>query len=273
MIGKEVNPTYKSITESIFKYGSTPEDAFRGAIPCSPDLIRDFVVIAPYWRPAMFLDSFDDIRTFAEDKVWEITAGDIKFTYIRTGIGAPRTGDMTLALGLTGCRKALFIGSAGALSPEPNIGDLVIPEFSVAGDGYSRYLTDGNLKGNDCFASKAYPDATLNGLLKDTVRNLTCDYDVDVHDGRVFSIDTVFAQFGHIDEITGYGCNCIEMETAVFFKSAEIAGIRAAALLQVSDNTVNNKSLYSGRTEEDQYRRKSIRKEFFPRVIMDLAVD
>ena len=57
------------------------------------------------------------------------------------------------------------------------------------------------------------------------------------------------------------------METAAFFKASKLAGIKAGAVLQVSDNTIINKSLYSGRTTEDQAFRKKIRREIFPLII------
>jgi len=262
---------FKKITDGIYKYGSTPEDAFRGKIPCSPDLIREFVVIAPFWKPVMFADSFDDIIPLAMDMAWDINAGSFKFTYIRTGIGAPRTGDTILALGLSKCKNVFFIGSAGALTSKMRIGDVIIPEYSITGDGYSRYLTSGTLKESDCFTEKVYPDTGLNNKLEEIVKNLSGADGVNIHKGRVFSIDTIFAQFAHIDEIKGYGCNCIEMETAAFFKASAVAGINAAALLQVSDNTVINKSLYSGRTKDEQMYRKNVRKRFFPKVICKMG--
>ena len=66
------------------------------------------------------------------------------------------------------------------------------------------------------------------------------------------------------------GCNVIEMETAAAFKAAAFAGIPMAALFSVSDNTVANKSLVSGRTSEEMQYRKKVRRELFPRIIIDL---
>ena len=265
------NVIYKKITDGICKYGTTLEEAFMGKIPCNPNLIREFVVIAPFWKPAIFADSFDDIIPLVNDMAWDIIAGSFKFTYIRTSIGAPRTGDTILALGLSKCKNALFIGSVGALASKMGIGDVIIPEYSIAGDGYSRYLTDRTLKENDCFTEKILPDAGLYSKLGDAINNLSETDEINIHKGRVFSIDTIFAQFAHIDEIRGYGCNYIEMETAAFFRASAVTGINAAALLQVSDNTITNKSLYSGRTENDQAYRKNVREKFFPKVILKMC--
>ena len=83
------------------------------------------------------------------------------------------------------------------------------------------------------------------------------------HVGKNFSIDTVFAQFAHIDAILSTGCNVIEMETAAAFRAAKTVSIRTAAVLSVSDNTIINKSLISGRTDEEMNYRRFVRKNCF----------
>ena len=258
---------YKKIIEGIMKFNSSMEDAFKGQIACNPDQIKEDVVIAPFWNPIMFTDTWESIIEIVKGQVWNIRTNELNFTYIKTGIGAPRIGDTTLALGVSACKRAIFIGSVGALEPDMGIGDLVIPTHSIAGDGYSRFLTDKEIKSLDSFGSKAYPDMILKDNILKATESLSEKSDVKFHHGSVFSTDTIFAQFAHIDEIIGYGCNCIEMETAAFFNASEVAGIKAGALLQVSDNTMINKSLYSGRTTEDQTYRKKVRREVFPLII------
>ena len=63
------------------------------------------------------------------------------------------------------------------------------------------------------------------------------------------------------------GCNVIEMETASAFRAAEVADISMAAISSVSDNTVINKGLISGRTAEEMEYRRFVRKELFPQII------
>ncbi|MFI3307542.1 MAG: hypothetical protein R3Y21_03140 [Mycoplasmatota bacterium] len=56
------------------------------------------------------------------------------------------------------------------------------------------------------------------------------------------------------------------METVLTFKTAKICNIKTTALIIVSDNTIINKSLYSGRIEEE-YRHK-VRFEIVPNIIL-----
>lgn len=64
-------------------------------------------------------------------------------------------------------------------------------------------------------------------------------------------MDTIAGQFAHIDEILALGCKAIEMETSALFSACQVAEKECVVLLVVSDNTVQNKSLISGRTDGD----------------------
>ena len=77
--------------------------------------------------------------------------------------------DTTLSLGGT-CKKAIFIGSVGALDLNIGIGDIVIPEYSVCGDGVCRYLGKKRLKDNDMYEQPMYPDAKLTCKIKSATR-------------------------------------------------------------------------------------------------------
>ena len=79
--------------------------------------------------------------------------------------------------------------------------------------------------------------------------------------GAVFSTDSILAQFFRLDALMDeLNCAAIEMETAAVFQAARLVGIRAAALLQISDLPRQGKSLLAGRTETDMQRRRSIRR-------------
>jgi purine-nucleoside phosphorylase len=92
---------------------------------------------------------------------------------------------------------------------------------------------------------------------------------INWHIGKNFSIDTVIAQFAHIDEIIKMGCNCTEMETAALFKSSEICNIKAAAIFNTSDNAIIKKSLLSGMTKEEMEYRKHIRKNILTKIVLE----
>ena len=171
--------------------------------------------------------------------------------------------DYILSLGVTKCNNLVFIGSAGSLDENIKIGDVVIPEYSICGDGASRYLNK-NLE--DEFLKKEYPSKELTKNLIAILEKENIRY----HNVPNFSIDTIFAQFCHIDKIIELGAKKIEMETANLFKCNELLKINVTAIFCISDNTILNKSLFNGRTLEEKEYRHRIRNEVIPKMIVEL---
>jgi purine-nucleoside phosphorylase len=152
------------------------------------------------------------------------------------------------------------------------IGDLILPAESVSGDGFSSYLAAGQLR-PDCFLAPARPDPELLSRLRQIAAPLCVESDAALLEGRVFSSDSIVAQFHHLDEmVNSHGCIGIEMETAAVFRAARLVGIPAAALLQISDVAPDSKSLFSGRTEAEQQRRQQLRRELVSRIVIEALV-
>lgn len=260
---------YNHLIKGNQKYGSSEEEICKSNFKCSASEIQEKVIIAPTWEVNLFSEHTDSIKHIAgtrkfDNVVSEIIVGNNKATFITTNVGACRVFDTVLALKCTPCQEILFLGSVGALDNTMKIGDIVIPEYSVCGVGVDRYLTTEHTDKNDCYGKKYYPNKALSDKARNYTHATIKGTDIKVHIGKTFSVDTIFAQFAHLDEIIDIGCNTIEMETSTVFHTADIAGIKAAAIFNVSDNTVINKSLYSGRTEEDQQRRLTVKTEIMP---------
>jgi len=251
------------------KYNISPADVVRMAFRCTPETIHADVILAPLWKVEIFDSWADRITVITPDVLYELVFQGKPISFVRSGVGAPLTGDAVLALSCTPCERILFTGSVGGLRPEMHIGDLMIPEFSYSGDGFCRYLQPG-FPAQDCYLERHAPDGRLSSALADATLPLARQAGVTVHTGPVFSIDTILAQFRILDEIVNQlGCIGIEMETAAVFKAARMAGIRAAALFSVSDVTVKNQSLFSGRPQEEQDHRKVIRRKILAKALLD----
>lgn len=261
---------YSELIEGLKKYGSLEENLCERFIGVTKVNISKNVVIAPWWEPLSF-PAFSDAKRIGGSDFTAVTAwqtGDI--TYIKTGIGAPCLMDVVLALGTANVEKLVFLGSVGALDKSMEIGDVVVPLYSVAGDGASRYISGNCLKDTDVLGEKVYPDTTLNQKLKEITERVCKGSGIKCHEGKAYATDSIFAQFTHIDEIINFDCNCIEMETAAAFRAAKIANVKMTALFVVSDSTVAKKSFVSGREEDEIARYRSSRKELFPKIIHEL---
>lgn len=254
------------------RFAISAADVVRFAFRCDPSQIHANVLMTPIWSHEVFLEVATLQEIVTPERVMTLHHHGRPFTLIRTGVGAPLAGDAMLALGCTPCRRVLFVGSVGGLSGGMHIGDLMLPSESVSGDGFSSYLAAGQLK-PDCFLTPARPDLELLARLRQIAAPLCGESDVALLDGRVFSTDSIVAQFHHLDEMADlHGCIGVEMETAAVFRAAGLVGIPAAALLQISDVASDHKSLFSGRSEADRQRRQQLRRGLLSRIAIETLV-
>lgn len=265
---------YENLIAANEKYGSNKDQICKSNFKCEPSEISENVVIAPTWEVDIFKNHVDNVRQIAGPTghgytIYELSIGNKKVTYITTGVGACNLMDAVLALGCTPCKNILFIGAVGALNKNMKIGDIVIPEYSICGVGTDRYLTSGTVDKNDSYGKKYYPNKELSDKVLKVTNESVKNKDIKVHMGKVFSCDTIFAEYAHLDEFMNMGCDIVEMETATLFNVANIVGIKASSVCSISDNTIANKSLYNGRTDDDQKRRASVKKDIIPKIVLD----
>ena len=252
------------------RFGINLIDLCRSRLGCEPNEINKNVILAPWWKPEIFEEHVNSINLLSDmrNETWNLDIGNKKITYIRTGIGAPVITDIVMALSFTPCKKIILIGAIGGLKEELKIGDFIVPKYSVCGNGVCRYLTDEKIANSDCFGRKYYPNKDIYNNIISVIKNVSEETKIDWYDGICFSVDTIIAELAHMDEIIGMGCDCIEMETAALFKASEICNIKAGAILNISDNPIKNKSLFSGRTDDEMEERKIIIKSILPKIVI-----
>ncbi len=144
----------------------------------------------PWWQPDVFGLWANRITTITDHILYELEFKGKTISVIRSGIGAPQSGDTVLALGCTPCERIIFAGSVGGLRSDIHIGDLITPEFSYSGDGFCRYLgPEAPLK--DCFLERIYPDESLSLALSRSASPLAEEAGVVILPAR-FSASTAF---------------------------------------------------------------------------------
>ncbi|UCF62385.1 MAG: hypothetical protein JSV37_06715 [Anaerolineaceae bacterium] len=251
------------------RFDIQPEDIVRLGLGCDPRDIQPTVILMPVWNVEIFKDQVDNVSVIADRRVYQLEYQGSGVSVIRSGIGAPLAGDVVLALGCTPCEKLIFAGSAGGLEKSMKIGDLMIAHKSLSGDGFSRYLTS-EVVPTDRYLQPSEPDATLTEIVECVAKKHCHHAAIQLHRGTIISVDSIIGQFLRLEEyVKHYGCMGIEMETAAVFGAAKVVGIRACALLQVSDVIPAHKTLFSGRTDEDHKRRRRIKKEVLTKVLLE----
>ncbi len=251
------------------RFGIGPAEVTRLMLGCEPGRIHPDVVVTPVWHLETILHDAELVETVTPKRVFNFIYNGRPFTMVRSGIGAPMAGDAVLALGCTACTRLVFTGSVGGLVPGMTIGDLVLATEAVAGDGYSNYLAPGPLAPN-AFLTVATPDAALTARLGALAEDAGAAAGVSLTRGRIFSGDALVAQFHHLPGIVrDHRCIGIEMEVAAVFRAAALAGIRAAALLQLSDVSADLKSLFTGRSEAEQGRKWDLRRRVLAPLVLE----
>jgi DeoD family purine-nucleoside phosphorylase len=137
-----------------------------------------------------------------------------------TGMGGPSAAVVLSELISLGARRAIRVGTCGALSPELALGELVVARESICHDGASRALgAEGRIA-----ADPGLTEALIGAAPA-------------AHAGPVVSVDLFYDERTH--RTTGphetAGAIAIEMETATLFALGARAGVPVACLLAVSD--------------------------------------
>jgi len=146
-----------------------------------------------------------------------VTEGGDKLTVQSTGIGGPSAALVFTELAGLGVRRAIRVGTCGALDPELALGELISASEALADDGTSRRLGAGET---------AAPDPELTAALVSAGaparKIVTTDLFYEVDDGRFEAWST-------------QGAAAIEMEAATLFTLGQRLGVAVACLLIVTD--------------------------------------
>ena len=208
----------------------------------SSDEVFDYVLVAPAWEIEKLVGDIEvEIKQLINHKFsnsYEVKVGDKRILYVRLQIGAPNIVDFCLSCYKLKCDNFIFLGSAGSLVKDISLGDCIIPSCAISGNGATMYLND-TLK--DKFLQKAYSNEGLNQKLV----TACTDTGFNVLDEVVISVDSVFAEYSHLNEFRSLGASVIEMEFASFLECMRVINKKGSALLLISDNSANGEHLAS----------------------------
>jgi uridine phosphorylase len=143
-----------------------------------------------------------------------------------TGMGGPSAAIVLVELAELGVRRAVRVGTCGALAPELDHGDLLVAGDALVADGTSSALGAGEL---------AEPDPALTASLVEQLG-------AGATPGRIVTTDLFYEAHGadgspgsRTDEWRGRGAAAVEMEAATLFVLGGQLGVATACVLAVSD--------------------------------------
>lgn len=246
------------------KYGFSNKELSEFILGCSLEKVHTNVVIAPCWEPQS-IDLKEMKKISQKGNVWNGEVEGIEFTYILSSVGAGINADIVSALAETKCNKILFIGSAGAIKPDINIGDIVIPSCLVCGDGACRYLQEELHR--DVFGEKIFIDTTSNRRIALQAEILAKKNGVECwSDMTTISVESLFSQFDFFEVFKEYNCGCLDMESTAVVKAAKRNNIEANVCFVISDNVTQGKSLITV-SDNCTLFRKNVRKKVMAEII------
>jgi uridine phosphorylase len=133
-----------------------------------------------------------------------------------TGMGGPSAAIVLHELIALGARRAIRVGTCGALHPDLALGDLLIAREAICLDGASRALGAGE---------RMSADPVLTNALRSAAPG--------AHSGAIVSVD-LFYDDSRLPDVAA-DAPAIEMEAAALFAVGARAGIPVGCVLAVSD--------------------------------------
>ncbi|BHH81765.1 nucleoside phosphorylase [Desulforhopalus sp. 52FAK] len=140
-------------------------------------------------------------------------------------IGAPMAAMTMEKLIALGAKRIILFGWCGAVARDLRIGDVLVPQFALSGEGTSQYYNE------------AQASLTVNTELRNRIVSVLTGGGVTVHDRTVWSTDAVYREKrSYLHELhKEQGVAAVDMEFSALCSVARFRGIEFGAVLVVSD--------------------------------------
>ena len=164
------------------------------------------------------------IRRFARGKLYG--AGNSRnFTLIHSGLGPALTGDALLYLKDTGCKNVILFGSCGLLAQNNGlgIGSLISPLKAYSLESFSRMLAN-----QEIALDVYYPDKKLLEDFSSAASN-------SISPVNCATVSSLKLEEERKGAWLKQGIEAVDMECSAFFAAASHSGLKAIAVLYVTD--------------------------------------
>lgn len=175
-------------------------------------------------------------------EVYTILHHSTSITVIFSGMGAPAVVNALEMANANGGKRIILFGACGGISPNIQIGDLLIPRGAVRGEGASRY-----------YAPIEFPAATDVDLTYRLMKTAKDQDIASVHHGVVYSTDASYRQGPELYETYKDLVLGVECEFAAVSVVSACLHLQAAALFFCTDNVTLTQEVdrtYKGLNDE-----------------------
>ncbi len=181
------------------------------------------------WAAETFLDNPVQVNGIRGMLGFTGTWRGHKVTIHGTGMGMPSTSIYVNELIRLGAKTLIRIGSAGGMQPHVAVRDVVLA-MSACHTGWPSATI---------FREVQFAPTADFGLLR-----AAADAAPHAHVGQIYSSDTFYDERPDLGEqMRRHGVLCVEMEAAELYALAARHGVRALAVLTISDHLLTGESL------------------------------
>jgi purine-nucleoside phosphorylase len=165
--------------------------------------------------------------SFMEYTMYTGTYQGIKITAINGGRFSTDTSITTEVMCNAGIQNIIRIGTCGALDENIKVGDLVVVDGVIRGDGVTPYYVDNNFQ--------TIADKQMSDSLYETAKNMGAN----IHRGRAWTTDALLRETREIVEARRkQGAIAVDMVSSTLLTIAQIYNVKASSILAVSDNVI-----------------------------------
>jgi len=153
----------------------------------------------------------------------------IKVTIMSTGMGCPAAAIAIEELANIGAKVFIRVGSTGALQPEIDLGDLIIPNGAAKNEGTTRMYESSTIP--------AVPSTDVLMSLIEAAENMKDKLNFKYHVGIISTDDAFYAEDQKfIKKLTDRGILSLDMESSAIFTVARLRKLKAGSILATSEN-------------------------------------
>lgn len=226
----------------------------------------DLFVVAPGWKPTKILPpDFGAVTIVTEHSYissYEVEWDNKRIAWIQVAAGGCNLIDQLTVCAQMDFDKLVFLGAAGGLKRNFEVGELCTPSFCIEGTMAPAYLQENPLDFKPFGTVHPTDTALIDQVLEQT--------EIPVKKASVFCTDSIFGEYYHLDFIKSFNTDLIEMETSTFYRMAAMLEKPAIALLVVSDNSASGEPLL-GKPEAQKLRYNHGRKVLIPQLLKHIC--
>jgi len=165
--------------------------------------------------------------SFMEYNMFTGLINGAKVTSINGGRFSADTAITTEILCNAQAKVMIRLGSCGALREDIKVGDLIIADSALRGDGVTQY-----------YVAKDF-DATADQDLTKSLEEAAQGGIHTVHRGKVWSTDAILRETKEVvGKAVDQGAIAVDMVSSTFLTICKLYNIQAAVILAVSDNVI-----------------------------------